>query len=145
MKKGKCKLVLILQLLFLFCVGAFAYMGIELAWRGFTHWTMGIVGGICFIIIGLLNEGYNWEMPFVKQALIGGCVITALEFVAGVILNIILHMNIWDYSNLPLNLFGQVCLPFSVLWCGLSAVAIVLDDYLRYWLFEGRKPEYHWK
>ena len=141
----KQKIILVLQLLFLFCVGAFTYMGIELMWRGFTHWTMGVVGGICFLIIGALNEGYNWKMPFPKQVLIGACVITALEFVSGVILNIILGLNIWDYSDMPFNLFGQICLPFSLLWCGLCAIAIVLDDYVRYWFLGGKKPEYHWK
>lgn len=141
----KEKLKLILQLLFLFCVGALIYMGIEILWRGYTHWTMGIVGGVCFVIIGLLNEGHNWQRPFWKQVLIGACTVTILEFITGVILNIILGLNIWDYSNMPFNLFGQICLPFSILWCGLSAVAIVLDDYIRYWFLGGEKPEYHWK
>lgn len=141
----KEKIKLILQLLFLFCVGALIYMGIEILWRGHTHWTMGVVGGICFVIIGLLNEGYNWQTPFWKQALIGTCVVVAIEFVAGVILNIILGLNIWDYSNIPFNLFGQICLPFTVLWYGLTMVAIVLDDYVRYWFLGQEKPRYYWK
>lgn len=128
----------------LFIVGALIYMGIEIIFRGFTHWTMGVVGGLCFIIIGLLNEGYNWEMPFWKQCLIGACVITALEFTAGVILNMILGLHIWDYSTMPLNIFGQICLPFSLAWMGLSGVAIILDDYIRYWFFNEEKPHYKW-
>lgn len=129
----------------LFIIGALIYMGIELAFRGHTHWTMGIVGGLCFVIIGLLNEGYNWEMPFWKQCLIGACVITALEFVSGVILNMILGLGIWDYSGIPFNLFGQICLPFSIAWFFLSGVAIILDDYIRYWFFDKEKPHYIWK
>lgn len=129
----------------LFIIGALIYMGIELAFRGHTHWTMGIVGGLCFVIIGLLNEGYNWEMPFWKQCLIGACVITALEFVSGVVLNMILGLGIWDYSGIPFNLFGQICLPFSIAWFFLSGIAIILDDYIRYWFFDEEKPHYIWK
>ena len=74
----KNKFILIFELLILFSIGAILYMSIEILWRGYTHWTMGILGGICFVIIGLLNEGYNWDMPLQKQVIIGGCVITAL-------------------------------------------------------------------
>ena len=133
-----------IQLLFLFFIGCLIYMGIEIAYRGFTHWTMGVVGGISFVVIGLLNEGYNWSMPFWKQCLIGAGVITVLEFVAGVILNIILKLNIWDYSNIPFNILGQICLPFTLIWFVLSGVAIILDDYIRYWFFGKEKPHYVW-
>ena len=33
--------------LFLFDVGGLLYILIELAWRGWSHWTMFILGGIC--------------------------------------------------------------------------------------------------
>ena len=46
---------------------------------------------------------------------------------------------------MPFNLLGQICLPFAVAWLALAAVAIVLDDYLRYWLFGEEKPRYRWK
>lgn len=69
-------------------------------------------------------------------------VITVLEFVFGLIFNIWLGMNIWDYSALPLNIMGQVCLPFTIVWFFLSAVAIVVDDWLRYALWGEEKPRY---
>jgi len=130
------------ELLILFAVGALVYLCIELLWRGHTHWTMGIVGGLAFVIIGGLNEQYEWDMSFLKQCVIGALVITCIEFVAGVILNIELGLGIWDYSNLPFNIMGQICLPFSLLWVILSGVAIVLDDILRYLLFGEEKPHY---
>ena len=37
-------------------IGGALYMGIELLWRGRTHWTMGLVGGRCFVLIGGLNK-----------------------------------------------------------------------------------------
>lgn len=119
-------------------------MGIELAYRQYTHWTMGILGGICFIVCGIINEFYNWELVFWKQCLIGASIITILEFITGCIVNLYLNWNVWDYSNVPLNILGQICLPFSIAWIFLSGVAIVLDDWLRFWLFKEEKPHYTW-
>lgn len=138
-------LKLIGKFLALFLIGGAAYFGIECLWRGWSHWTMFILGGLCFVIIGGLNEFYGWEMPFWKQCLIGAAVITALEFAVGMIVNKWLGWAIWDYSNLPLNICGQICLPFSLIWVALSGVAIVIDDYLRYWLFGEEKPHYNFK
>ena len=136
------KAKLFYKYLFLFLVGGLAYCGIEMLWRGHTHWTMLIVGGLCFIFCGGINEWFDWNMPLWKQMLICAVGITAIEFVAGIILNIILQLNVWDYGNMPFNILGQVCLPFSFLWFLLSFVAIWLDDWLRYWLFNEQKPHY---
>lgn len=76
------------------------------------------------------------------QCLIGGCLITFYEFITGVILNVCLHMGIWDYSHMPFNILGQICLPFTLIWCVLSLIGIILDDYLRYWWFGEEKPRY---
>lgn len=138
----KKKLKIILKLMTLFIIGAFAYMGIEIAFRGFTHWTMGIVGGLCFVFIGGLNEFYGWEMPFWKQCLIGAIIVTTLELAAGLLLNEVLGLGIWDYSAMPFNFMGQICLPFSIAWFFLSGVAVVIDDWLRYFLFHEEKPHY---
>ena len=76
------------------------------------------------------------------QAGIGAVMITAIEFVCGVIVNLWLEWNVWDYSNTPLNILGQVCMPFALIWFVLANAAIVLDDYLRYCLFNEEKPHY---
>lgn len=129
--------------LILFLIGGFIYLGIELLYRGYSHWTMFLLGGLCFLIIGALNENFEWELSFIKQSCIGAIAVTALEFIFGIVFNIILQLNIWDYSELPLNILGQICLPFTFIWFLLSAIAIVLDDWLRYWLFKEEKPHYH--
>ena len=126
----------------LFVVGGAAYVLIELLWRGHSHISMFILGGMCFVSIGLINELFPWELGIVWQALIGGVLVTVLEFITGLIVNIWLGLNVWDYSKLPLNLMGQICLPFFFAWVGLSIVAIVLDDYFRYWFFGEEKPHY---
>lgn len=126
----------------LLLVGGLIYYGIEVAWRGYSHWTMALVGGICFVLVGGINEFIPWEMPLALQGLIGAGIVTAVELIAGLILNVWLGLAIWDYSNLPLNFMGQICLPFSLLWVLLSVVAVVLDDWLRYWLFGEERPHY---
>ena len=138
------KLKIITKYLLLGIVGSIIYMSLEILWRGYTHWTMGILGGICFICLGLINELLSWEIPLILQMLIGGTIITILEFITGCIVNLWLGWNIWDYSNLPLNLLGQISLFSSIGWIGLSLVGIVLDDYIRWKCFGEDKPRYKW-
>lgn len=83
-----------------------------------------------------------WDMPLCLQAIIGSLLVTGAELIAGVVLNIWLGLGIWDYSGMPFNVLGQICPQFTAAWAGLSIVAIVLDDYIRYWLFGERKPRY---
>lgn len=68
-------------------IGGLIYISLELAWRGRSHWTMFILGGICFVALGLINEVFPWDMPLWKQIVIGACLITALEFITGCVVN----------------------------------------------------------
>lgn len=126
--------------LFLFDVGGLLYILIELAWRGWSHWTMFILGGICFINLGLINEVLPWSMPLWQQVLIGAVGITILEFLTGCIVNLWLGWGVWDYSNLLGNILGQVCPQYALLWLPVSLAGIVLDDWIRYWKFGEERP-----
>lgn len=126
----------------LFLIGSILYYNLEILWRGYSHCSMFILGGICFVLIGLINEYFSWEMKLWKQQLIATIIITTLEFITGYIVNIKLDWNVWNYENLRFNLLGQISLQYSILWFFLSAVAIVLDDYLRYKWFDESKPRY---
>ena len=126
----------------LWIIGGIIYTMMETLFRGHTHWTMGVLGGICFICLGLINEILSWETPLALQMFIGSIIITILEFITGCIVNLWLGWNVWDYSNLPLNLLGQICLPFSILWYFISAIGIVIDDYIRYIYFDEEYPRY---
>ena len=128
--------------LFLFLFGGAAYISIEILYRGYSHWLMFIIGGLAFLMVGMLNEVFKWETPIEIQSIIGGGIITGIEFITGLIANIQFNMGIWDYSNLPLNVMGQICLPFTFIWILLSALIIVIDDWLRYKLFDEEKPHY---
>lgn len=126
----------------LFLIGGFAYGGIEILFRGYSHISMLAAGGICFILIGLINEVYSWEISFVSQMVISSFIITAVEFIFGLVVNVWLGLNVWDYSDQPYNLMGQTCILFSIIWFFLSPLAILLDDYLRYYLLGEEKPRY---
>ena len=129
----------------LIVIGGLIYTSIEMLYRGYSHWTMFLVGGLAFYMIGCINEYIQWDMPLYKQMAIGMSIITCLEFVTGFIVNIILKWNVWDYSNVPFNVLGQICLPFCAIWYFLSLVGIILDDYIRCWLFDEEKPTYKLK
>jgi len=122
--------------------GGFIYYCIELLWRGYSHHSMFIVGGICFLLLGGINNFLPWKMGLVWQALIGAVLVTAVEFISGLIVNRWLGLNVWDYSDMPFNILGQVCLQYSVFWVFLSVIGILLDDYLRYRLYREQKPQY---
>lgn len=133
----------------LFTIGGLTYITIEVVWRYMmnshpTHWTMFFLGGLAFVLIGGINEYFPWTMPFWLQDIIGTAIVLLAEFLFGCVLNIWLGLNVWDYSDMPLNILGQVCLPFAFAWMFLVAFAIVMDDYLRYWLFGEDKPSYVW-
>lgn len=125
----------------LFLIGGLAYVGIEFLARGFSHWTMFIVGGICFLLVGVLNE-ITPSMPLFWQMLASSLLITIVEFVSGCILNIWLQMDIWDYTDEIGNVLGQICPKHSFYWFLLSFVAILLDDFIRHKIFKEPKQTY---
>lgn len=101
--------------LFLFPIGAIGYYSLELAFRGRSHWSMAICGGLCICLIYVANRKFS-RLPLLLRALIGSAIITAVEFVAGCILNLWLGWGIWSYAALPFNFLGQIAPAFSALW-----------------------------
>ncbi len=132
----------IFKQIFLYIIGGLIYLLIEILFRGHTHWTMFIIGGLCFTLIGLLNECPNLRLSLIYQGILGSVIITTIELISGIIINIILKWNVWDYSNQPLNLLGQICLPFSLAWIFLAIIAVFVDDILRYIIFKEEIPKY---
>lgn len=116
--------------LLIFIIFGVMYVGIELIYRGYSHYSMFILGGLCGLLIGLINE-YTPKMNIILQMLLGTMIITILEFITGCIVNLWLRLNVWDYSNLKFNILGQVSLVFSFTWFILSYFVIKLDDYIR--------------
>lgn len=105
--------------LLIFTLGGALYGLIELIWRKYTHWTMVLTGGFCFLVLYRIFT-VRKKLSIVKKCLIGSAVITAVELVAGFIVNIRLKLNVWDYSNMKINLCGQICPLYSALWALLT-------------------------
>ena len=110
-------------------LGGLVYMGIEILWRGHTHWTMGVVGGLCFVLIGLLDE-WQEHPPLLIQMMQGAIIVTAVELIAGLMINCWFGLGVWDYSDMPGNILGQICPQFATAWFFLSAAAVKVENLL---------------
>ena len=132
----------ILKYIFLGFIGGILYYIIEVLFRGHSHWSMFLIGGLCYIYADYQNEYTSWDYPFWKQLLKTECFVLISEFITGCIVNLLLDWNVWDYSNLSGNILGQTSWQFALLFLPLCAIAIVLSDYMRYWFFKEEKPYY---
>lgn len=110
-----------------FLLGFVLYPCIELIARGRTHPSMAIVGGLAVVSIVLIDGSLRRGL-FLQKALLSAIVITQLEWISGVILNLYLKLSVWDYSNEAFHLAGQICPRFSFYWFLLSLCLIVLLD-----------------
>ena len=111
----------------LFILGAVGYASIEIIWRGRTHWSMMIAGGLCFILFSMVAEALRGRSILLK-AVTCAVGVTAIEFIFGVVFNIWLGMDVWDYSHVPFNIMGQICPMFSLLWVGIAIAFLPLAD-----------------
>lgn len=124
------------------------YFFIEVAWKTLRgrpdtiSWTMLVLALILAIPLERCGAEMPWHAPLWLQGFVCGMGITAAELLAGLVLNVWLGLGIWDYSGLPFNLAGQICLPFFGIWCLLSMPAIVILDWLRYAVEGGERPHY---
>lgn len=114
----------------LFFIGFFGYGLLEITWRGFTHPTMGLAGGVSLCVLSLIESKLK-ELNMIYKAILGGLFITSVEFTIGLIMNIGLNAGIWDYSLMPLNLLGQISFSFSVVWCAISIPVMKLTEIIR--------------
>ena len=105
----------------LFVLGGSAYVALELLWRGRSHISMFAAGGLCFLILGAMSRE-NWKVG--KRGLLGAVAITEVELAAGLLVN--RDYAVWDYRPLPLNFYGQICLPYTLLWIPLSIAAMAI-------------------
>ena len=122
-----------LQYILLFVIGGVGYGLLETLCRGFTHWTMLLTGGACFSLMYRICTRFC--EPKWKKWIMCGVAITAVEFVTGGIVNVLMKWNVWDYSSHKLNLMGQICFLFSLLWVLVSIPATELCLYLQKHLF----------
>ena len=118
------------KILTVFSIGAVCYSALEILWRCFTHWSMSLAGGVCMCGIYTINDKMK-KINRMEKCALCTLLITTVEFLFGVIFNLILHMHIWDYSRFKYNILGQVCLIYSLLWFIVSFPALRICDYLK--------------
>ena len=106
----------------MFLLGGVGYVSLELAWRGWSHFSMFLAGGSCFLLLGRLDKVEN--CPLWAKGILGSAIITAVELIAGLIFN--RGYQVWDYRSAPMNFLGQICLPFTMLWIPISIGAMLL-------------------
>ena len=103
----------------LFLLGALSYPALELLYRGRTHYSMGIAGGTAALMINGIRK---LPASYPLKTLLCGAGITGIEYLCGCIWN--KDYQVWDYRGAPLNVQGQICLPYTLLWCTLSAAVM---------------------
>ena len=107
----------------LFYLGGCVYMGLELLWRGWSHGSMFLAGGLCFLLIGHLGEMAR-PLPLYWRMIVGAGIITMVELAAGLLVN--REYQVWDYRDQPGNLWGQICPQFILLWIPVALAAMAL-------------------
>lgn len=110
-----------LKFLFLFSFFGSVYCLLETVFRGWTHESMFIVGGICGLIIYAVTVGTR--LPMWSKWVVCGAAITCVELIAGLIINVWLGLSVWSYKEHPLNIYGQICPLFSLIWVAISIPA----------------------
>ena len=118
----------ILKSVVLFFLGGAGYIGLEFLWRGWSHFSMFLAGGTCFLLLGKLNAARP-RLPLALRGIVGAGVITMIELLAGLIFN--RDYAVWDYRQQPMNFHGQICLRFFLLWIPISLGAMELYSFLQ--------------
>ncbi len=135
MSKRKCNFLI-------FSIGACGYGMIEVIWRGYTHWSMLCAGGFSFLGLSSISRQMKRCGRFLKAAA-GSAFITGIEYIFGVVFNIILKKNVWDYSRMPFNVSGQICALYSFFWLLLSFVGVPFAGMISKRLEKGRLDVRH--
>lgn len=135
---------IIIKNIILFAVGYCVYIAIEVTYRGFSYPLMGLCGGLALMIMDKINDYISWDIDIIIQGSIGSIIITFFELIIG---EISLHTDflpiMWDYSNVLLNFDGVICLPFSLIWIGLSIIGILVADTINYYIINIQPCPYY--
>lgn len=128
--------------------GGTVYFLLEVGYKSLTghperiSWTMLVLAVFLTIPVERCGAELPWECPLWTQALACASLVTAVELVVGLLLNMAFGLNVWDYSDLPLNLWGQICPQYAAVWWFLCLAFIPIFDWLRWAVVGGDSPRY---
>lgn len=123
-----------------YCLGAFYYsleglFNIFKLNNGFASGYMILIGGVCGLAVGGINQlPLLYKSKIIIQSLIGTLIVLTVELLSGLVFNVLLGCNLWDYSHLRFNILGQICPQFAIVWFFLMPLAIWLEDRLQYYI-----------
>ena len=109
----------------LFCIGGGSYVCLELLWRGRSHGSMFLLGGLCFWLLGIMRRLVRLSLTL--RLLLSAVGVTALELVTGLAVN--REYQIWDYRGQPLHYRGQICLCYSLLWIPVCFLGMAIHGF----------------
>lgn len=131
------------KLLTLFLVGYCTYLAIEVTYKNISYPLMGVVSGISLLLFDQINNRIFWELDLLLEGCIGSAIVTSFELIIGEGLKILNQPPMWDYSNMPFNYDGVICLPFSIVWIFISILGIFVADAYNYYLFHEEPRPYY--
>ena len=131
----------IFNMFVIWLTGGIVYYFAEILFRGFSHFSMLICGGLCFLLVGnignlILNSKDNIIISIIKIMLIGTMIITTLEYITGMIVNVKYNLKVWDYSDMKYNVNGQICLLYSFFWALISLICVYVYNVIEEYLFK---------
>lgn len=90
---------------------------------GFLYGTFVPIYGFAAVFIGLIDRHCE-TLPFPVRLALFFIIPTLIEYITAVILEKLLNLKLWDYSDSKFNLHGRVCLKFSIMWMVLVLIDI---------------------
>lgn len=134
----------VIKYVFVFVIMGTVYYLLESIFKGYwTDYRMFLLAGFIGVVIGLINNVFTFDTSFILQCVVGMLIALLCECIFGYQWNIVEGLGLWDYSNLPLSAVGnQINAIFAVVWLFISALAIVIDDWIRYRFFHEERPRY---
>lgn len=139
---GKNRWKRVSEIAFIWTLGGCIYYSLEMGFRGFSHWSMFVLGGLALCFCTFQGMFMHWSEPMWIQVVRAVIFVTGLEFITGIIVNKWLGLGVWDYSDQPLALWGQICVPFMILFSGLIVLGIFLGGTLIHRVYGEEKPHY---
>ncbi len=120
----------IYKLMYIFYIGSFLGVVIEMLWCLFTR---GYIEGRAGLVIGPFNLLYGFGAVAMSLGLykfrnrgrwtcfFGGFLLgTAVEYICSWAQEMAFGSRSWDYSDMPFNINGRVCFLYSIFWGILS-------------------------
>lgn len=123
--------------LFLSC--GFIYCMIEILFRGWSHWSMFVLAGFLGVFcIDSVNNVLSFDCDYIVQILISTILCTIGEGISGIILNVWLQLNVWDYSKMTFGtfFFGQCNVLFCFAWMLIISIIIFYCDAYNYYILK---------